>query len=100
MGFLSHNSGSRHARWSIKSSRDADDHLVSKTFLSQKDGSLDGHPGPGDVCEKCKSMPSLLRHQQKTPNPKRNYFFPILARRLAESVDGLNSFLAQSAGVL
>jgi len=35
-GLLSHNSGSRHARRSIKGSKDADDHLVSKNILSQK----------------------------------------------------------------
>jgi len=29
MGFLSYNSGSRHARRSIKGSKDAEDHLVS-----------------------------------------------------------------------
>jgi len=36
MGFLSHNSGSRYARRSFKGSKDSDDRLVSKTFLSQK----------------------------------------------------------------
>jgi len=49
MGFLSDNSGSRHARRSIKSFKDADDHLVSKKILSEKNGSLDWRPGPGKV---------------------------------------------------
>jgi len=38
MGFVGHNSGSGHARRSIKGSEDADDHLVSKTSLSQTNG--------------------------------------------------------------
>ena len=70
MGFLSHNSGSRHDRRSIKSSEDADDHLVSKTILSQKNGSLHWRPGPGKVGQKRRNMPSLLRHQQKKNKPK------------------------------
>jgi len=36
MGFLGHNSGSRHAKRSMKGSTDADDHLVSKIILSQE----------------------------------------------------------------
>jgi len=39
-GFLDHNFCSRHARKSIKGSLDADGHLVSKTILSHKNGSL------------------------------------------------------------
>ena len=39
-------------------------------------------------------MPSLWRHLQKTPNRKRKTFLSISTRRLAESVDGLNSSLA------
>jgi len=75
--FFSHNSGSRHARRSIKGSKDGDDHLFSKQVLIQN-GSLDWRPGPGKVGQKRKNMPSLLRHQQKTPNPNRkNFFFNI-----------------------
>jgi len=100
MGYLSHNSGSRHDRRSIKGSEDADDHLVSKTILSQKSGSLHWRPRPSKVGQKRRNMPSLLRHQQKKTNPKRKKFFYISTGRLAESVDGLNSFQAQSAGEL
>jgi len=34
--FFSHNSGSRHARRSIKGSKDGDDHLFSKQVLIKK----------------------------------------------------------------
>ena len=36
MFFLGHNSGSWHAKRSVKGSKDADDRLVSKTILTQK----------------------------------------------------------------
>jgi len=52
-----HVSGSRHARGSIKGSKDADDHLVSKTSLSQKQCSLDWHPGTSKFGQKWKNMP-------------------------------------------
>jgi len=39
-------------------------------------------------------------HPQRTLNPKRKSFLSILSRRFAESGDGLNSSLAQSAGEL
>jgi len=75
MGFLSHNSGSRHDRRSIKGSEDADDHLVSKTILSQKNGSLHWRPGPSKVGQKRRNMPSLLRHQQKKQTQNETNFF-------------------------
>ena len=52
-GFLGHNSGSRHARMSIKSSKDADDHLVTANTLSQK---MSHCPGPGKVGQKFKHI--------------------------------------------
>jgi len=45
-------------------------------------------------------MYSLLRHLQKPPHRNRKMFFSILTRRLAESVEGLNSSLALAAGNL
>jgi len=71
MGFLSHNSDSRYARRSIKSSKDADDRLVSTKILSQKwlIGLAPGRQSNGKVSQRCKNVPSLLRHQQKIPNP-------------------------------
>jgi len=52
MGFWRHNFGSRHARRSIKSSIDAEDHLVSKKKFEPKNGSLDWRPGPVKVGQK------------------------------------------------
>ena len=73
MGFLSHNSGSRYARRSIEDSKDADDHLVSKYILSQKNGSFDWCPGPGKFGQKHKNMPSLP--PTENPEPKTKNFF-------------------------
>ena len=56
------NSGCRHARRSIKCSKDADDRLVSNQSLSHKNGWLDWRPGPVNVGQKFKSMPTLQRH--------------------------------------
>ena len=57
--FGGRSSGSRHARRSIKGSKDANDRLVSKISLSQKNGSLDWRPGPGKFGQKFKNMPLL-----------------------------------------
>ena len=44
--------------------------------------------------------PPLAADPQRTPNRKRKAFFSISSRRLAESVDGLDSSPAQSPGEL
>jgi len=46
-----------------------------------------------------KILPSLWRHQEKTPHPNQTNFL-IQTRSLAESVDGLNSSVAILAGEL
>ena len=43
-----------------------------------------------------KNLPYSWRHQGKTPHPNQIIFLQSNIKRLAESVDGLNSFLAQS----
>ena len=43
-------------------------------------------------------MPSLWRCLQRTPNRKRKTYFSISTRRLAESVEGVNSCMALVAG--
>jgi len=58
-GFLGYTFGSRHARRSIKSSIDADDHLVSKQTLIQNFGSLNCHPGPVKVGQNFKNTSTL-----------------------------------------
>jgi len=90
---LADNFGSRNARKSIKGSKDADHSLVSKKC------SLDWRLGPGKDGQKNANPPPLVASPQRTPNPKRKYF-SISTRRLAESVEGYNSSLAQSAGEL
>jgi len=68
----------RYARKSIKSSKDTDHTLVfKKNKLEPKNGSLS--------------------NLQRIPNQNKHFVF-IWTRRLAESVDALNSSLAQSAG--
>jgi len=74
MWFLSHNSRSRYVRRSIKGSKDVDDCLVSKTILSQKNGSLNWCPWPGKIGQKFKNISSLWRRQQKIPNPNIIFF--------------------------
>jgi len=100
MGFLGHNFGPRHARRSSKSSIDAGDHLVSKKSLSQNFGSLDWRPGPVKVGQKTENTPTLRACPRRTPHPNQKNFFLIEPRRLADSVEGLNTSLATAAGHL
>jgi len=57
--FLSHTSGSRHAKRSQKGFKDAEDHLFFETILSQTNGSLDWRPGTGKIGQKLKNMSSF-----------------------------------------
>jgi len=52
--------------------------------------------GQVKVAKNLKTCPHCLHHLQKTPN--RKTFFSISTKRLAESVEGLNSTLALAAG--
>jgi len=56
--------------------------------------------GPANTGQNFQNMSSLLRHLQKTSHRNRKLFFSILTRRLAESVEGLNSSLALASGDL
>ena len=50
-------------------------------------------PAKGD--QNFQNMPSLWRHLQKTPTEnEKSFFFLMSTRRLAETVEGLNSSLA------
>jgi len=95
--FLWHKFGSRHATKPTKGSKDSDDSLVLTKSLSEKIGSLNSRQEPRKVGQKTQKTPPLVTSPQRIPNPKRKNFFSISTRRLAESVDGLNSFPAQSA---
>ena len=54
-------------------------------------------PGPAEGGQNFQNMPLLWRHLQKTPNQKRKALSSISSRRLAESVDGLDSSLVWGA---
>jgi len=95
MGFLGHNFGSRHARGSIKGSIDVGDHVVSKHSFSQNLAC----PGPVKVGQKFKNTLILGAPSRRTPNPNQKNFL-IETRRLAASVESLNSSLAIAAGEL
>jgi len=97
IAFFGHNFGYRHARKSFKGSKDADFDLVSEKILSHKNGPMGGSPGPGKGCQK---HLNLWRSSTKNPHYKRKHFISISTTRLAESVEGLNSTLAQSPGEL
>jgi len=80
---------------------DADFDLVFNKTLSQKSGSMGWGPGPVKGGQNFQNMPSLRRHLQKNPHQKRKtFFFSMSTRRLAESVEGLNSSLALAVGDL
>jgi len=57
MGFLGHNSGSRHARRSSKGSIDAGDHLVSNNVWSKFLAHWIGVQGPSNLVKKPKTPP-------------------------------------------
>jgi len=98
--FFIHNFGYRYARKPFKGSKDADFCPVSKQNLSQKNGSIGLGPGPGKGGQKNAKTPPLVTSPQQTPNQNQKNFFSMSTRRLAESVEGLNSSLALAASNL
>jgi len=97
---MSHNFRSRYARKSFQGSKDADFGLVSKNILSQNNGPMGCGPGPGKSGQKSKNTPTFSG-PPANPKPKTKILFlSISSRRLAESVDGLDSSLAQPHGEL
>jgi len=97
--FFSHNFGSRYARKSNKGSKDSDDSLDSQTILIQKIGSLGWRPGPEEIRRKGKNAPTcdVLHKCHQTAKEKKIFS---ISTRLVESVEGLNSCRAHSAGEL
>jgi len=94
---LGHDSGSSHARRSIKGSKDADDDLVSKKSLNQKINLIKevhwiGAQGQSKWVKNSKTC-FLCDVTKRKPHTQTNNFL-IETRRLAESVNGLNSSLA------
>ena len=91
---------SRYARKYINDSKDSDDNLVSTKTFSQKIVSLVWRPGSGEVGQNDEKTPPLVKTPTGNHKPKTKIFLPILTRRFAESLDGLNSSLAESVGEL
>jgi len=58
---------------------------------------MDWGPGPAKGGQKKQKHPHLWQSPQIIPSRKRKNFFSISTRRLAESVEGLNSPLALAA---
>ena len=61
-------------------------------------GQLVGAQGQVKVAKKMQKHPHLWRSPHQTPNQKQKNFFSMSTRRLAESVEGLNSSLTPAAG--
>jgi len=74
MGFLCHNSGSRHGKRSIKGCKDADDHLVSKTILSPKMAHWIGAQGQVKFVKNSKTCPFVTSPKENS-KPKSTIFF-------------------------
>jgi len=102
-GFLTYNFGRRSASKSIKGSIDADFDLVFKfstKLWAKRVGQwvvAQGRPNAAKISKTC-LLCDVTSRNPATENEKR--LFSILTTRLAESVDGLDSSLAQSPGEL
>jgi len=73
---------------------------MSKKSLSQNFGSLDWRPGPVKVGQKLKNTPFCNSPQENYKPKSKKKKFLVEARRLAASVEGLDSSLAIVAGEL
>jgi len=80
---------------SIQGSIDADFDLVFNKTLSQKSSSIGWGPRPAKISKTCLLCDVTSRNP---PTENETRFFSILTTRLVESVDGLDSSLAQSPG--
>jgi len=90
-GFLTHNFGYRYASKAIKGSIDVDFDQVFNKTLSLKNGSMGWGPGPAKISKTCVLCDVTSRNP---PTEKEKRFCSMSTRRLAESVDGLDSSLA------
>jgi len=98
--YLAHNVGHRCASKSIKGSIDADFHLVFNKTLIQKEWVNGSGPRAGQRWPAFPKHVLFLTSPSENPHQNRKLFFSISTTRLAESVEGLNSSLAQSPGEL
>jgi len=81
--FFINNFGYRYARKPFKGSKDADFSLISEQILSQNNGWLGWHPGPGKFGQKNAITPTLATSPPEIPKSKMNKNFL--------SVEGLNN---------
>jgi len=98
--FFVHNFGYRYARKSFKGSKDADFGLVFKKSLAKIVAQWVGAQGQVKVVKKSKNTPICSGPPSEPQTENEKHFFSISSRRRAESVYGLSSSLAQSAGEL
>ena len=92
-----HNFDYIYARKSFKGSKDADFGLVSEKILSHNNVPMSWGPGPSKGSQKHSHM---WRSPPKKNHRKRKIFFFRFRLQASESVEGLNSSLAQSPGEL
>ena len=99
--FLAHNFGSRYARQPLKGPKDADHSLVFTKTWSKNMAYWVGAQGQVKLAQRSRKHALSLTSSPENPKPKtKNILFLISTRRPAESVDALNSPLAQWAGEL
>jgi len=98
--FLDYKFRYRYVRNPTTGSKDSDDSLVSKKKLDPKICLIGLATRVGWRWRKRGKNASTCDDPHREPKPKTKVFFSILTRRLAESVDGLNSSLAESVGEL
>ena len=97
---MSHNFSSRYASKLIKSSKDSYSSQDSNKTLSPKKIPLGRGPGPGKDGQNNAKTPLLVTLPPEKLIPKKKKNVLICNSRLAESVECLNSSLAQSPGEL
>ena len=84
-----------------KSLKDLDCSLVANENLSKILPSSDLCPGPSNLTLKGQKTTPLMTSLTKNMKTKNKIFFPVqILTRLAESFEGLNSYLAPSTGGL
>jgi len=79
---------------------DADFDIIFNQTFSRKNGPLGQRPGAGKDGQNNVKTPLLVTFPPEKLKPKTKVFYFILTTRLAKSVEGLNSSLAQSPGEL
>ena len=98
--FLSHNFCSKYVRKSINGSKFSDNSQVSKKNFEPKIACWVCAKGKVTSVRKARKPSPIMTSPTRMSKPKSKNFLKIQTRRFPEYVDGLNSYLAQSAGEL